>query len=77
MEKVFVVGGTEVYRNAMESERCERIYYTAIKRQFECDTWFPMECLGSYGSVNVEKTSSIKVEDGSEVEIDFIVRERS
>ena len=77
VEKIFVVGGTEVYRTAMNDKRCNRIYYTAIKRQFECDTWYPLDELEQFGAVSIQKSSSVKLDDGSEVEFDFMVMDRS
>lgn len=41
IENVWIVGGTALYKEAMKSDRCHRIYLTEIKAQFECDTFFP------------------------------------
>lgn len=41
VESVWIAGGTAVYKEAMESELCHRIYFTEIRAQFECDTFFP------------------------------------
>lgn len=41
VESVWIAGGTSVYREAMESELCHRIYFTEIRAHFECDTFFP------------------------------------
>lgn len=41
VENVWVIGGHAVYKEAMESELCNRIYLTEIKATFECDTFFP------------------------------------
>ncbi|XP_053694413.1 dihydrofolate reductase [Sabethes cyaneus] len=41
IENIWVVGGSAVYKEAMNSARCHRIYLTEIKKTFECDTFFP------------------------------------
>jgi len=41
VEEIFVLGGTEVYREAIESTYCYRIYLTEIHKEFESDTFFP------------------------------------
>lgn len=41
IENVWIVGGSSVYKEAMESERCHRIYFTDIQSEFDCDTFFP------------------------------------
>lgn len=40
-EKCFVIGGAEVYRQAIEDELCELIYLTEVKGKFDCDVFFP------------------------------------
>ncbi|KAL9130466.1 MAG: hypothetical protein Q9217_001338, partial [Psora testacea] len=39
--RVFVIGGAEVYRHALSMPSCERILWTRVRREFECDTFFP------------------------------------
>ncbi|XP_055919278.1 dihydrofolate reductase [Eupeodes corollae] len=41
IEKVWIVGGSEAYKEAMASPRCDRLYLTEVKAKFECDTFFP------------------------------------
>jgi len=41
IENVWIVGGSGVYKEAMESKRCHRLYLTEVKDTFECDTFFP------------------------------------
>jgi dihydrofolate reductase len=38
-DKVFVIGGAEIFRQTMN--RLDRIYRTVIQHRFEADTWFP------------------------------------
>ena len=39
--KVFVIGGANVYAQAMELETCREIYLTRVSSSFDCDTFFP------------------------------------
>ncbi|XP_053956883.1 dihydrofolate reductase-like [Anastrepha ludens] len=41
IETVWIVGGSGVYREAMFSPRCHRLYITRIKQNFKCDKYFP------------------------------------
>ncbi|XP_053672619.1 dihydrofolate reductase [Anopheles nili] len=41
IENIWVVGGNSVYMEAMDSERCHRVYLTEIKEKFDCDAFFP------------------------------------
>ncbi|XP_067644363.1 dihydrofolate reductase-like [Eurosta solidaginis] len=38
---VWIVGGSGVYKEAMSSPRCHRLYITRIKKEYKCDTFFP------------------------------------
>ncbi|KAL8783928.1 MAG: hypothetical protein Q9213_004258 [Squamulea squamosa] len=39
--RVFVIGGAEIYRQAIGLRECERVLWTRLSREWECDTWFP------------------------------------
>lgn len=41
IERIFVIGGQQVYADAINSPLCQRIYLTRIDADFECDTFFP------------------------------------
>lgn len=41
IEKIWVIGGSYVYKSAMESEYPCRLYLTRILKNFDCDTFFP------------------------------------
>ncbi|XP_044745481.1 dihydrofolate reductase [Coccinella septempunctata] len=61
-EDVWVAGGSKVYEAAMSSEYFYRLYLTRIKKEFECDTFFPN--LVSH----VEKVSDTRVPQGIQEE---------
>ena len=39
--RVFVIGGASIYEQAMGMECCDRILWTRIRKEFECDVHFP------------------------------------
>ncbi|CAF98259.1 unnamed protein product [Tetraodon nigroviridis] len=41
IEIVWIVGGVQVYKEAMEHPWCDLIYLTDIMAEFECDVFFP------------------------------------
>ncbi|WOL06790.1 bifunctional dihydrofolate reductase-thymidylate synthase isoform X3 [Canna indica] len=46
IEKVFVIGGGQVLREALNAPECEAIHFTDIETSFECDTFIPpVDCL--------------------------------
>ncbi|XP_073972550.1 dihydrofolate reductase [Rhodnius prolixus] len=41
IENFWVIGGASVYKEAVLSDMCHRIYLTQINKCFDCDTFFP------------------------------------
>ncbi len=41
VEKIFVIGGAQVYKEAILHSQCQNLYVTKIKGDFNCDTFFP------------------------------------
>lgn len=41
IENVWIVGGHSVYKEAMASPQCHRIYFTKVMASFDCDAFFP------------------------------------
>lgn len=39
VERIFVLGGGEIYRQCFELEGCRRIYLTRVLERFSCDTF--------------------------------------
>jgi dihydrofolate reductase len=48
VHNVFVIGGSEIYKEAIKHKDCENIYVTQIKEDIECDTFFPVDLLQNY-----------------------------
>ncbi|KAF2002396.1 hypothetical protein P154DRAFT_618486 [Amniculicola lignicola CBS 123094] len=43
IEKVFVIGGASIYKAALEGPEARRVLLTKIGKEFECDTFFPVD----------------------------------
>jgi dihydrofolate reductase len=41
IDKVFIIGGASLYREAMSYDRCNVVYYTRVDIDIKCDVWFP------------------------------------
>lgn len=41
IENIWIGGGNSVYREAMASDDCHRVYFTEIKMHCDCDAFFP------------------------------------
>ncbi|XP_014671153.1 PREDICTED: dihydrofolate reductase-like isoform X2 [Priapulus caudatus] len=42
VENIMVIGGSDVYKVAMDSPYCHKVYLTRVLQDFDCDTFFPM-----------------------------------
>ncbi len=41
IQEIFVIGGAQIYSEALTLPECQRIYLTAIDAAYSCDTFFP------------------------------------
>ena len=41
VESVYVIGGAQIYQQAIDRKECRKIYLTQIFHSFDCDTFFP------------------------------------
>ncbi|XP_045457647.1 dihydrofolate reductase [Melitaea cinxia] len=41
IESTWVIGGSYIYKAAIDHPNCDKIYLTEIKKSFNCDTFFP------------------------------------
>jgi dihydrofolate reductase/thymidylate synthase len=46
--KIFVIGGSEIYKEAIKHPLCKTIHLTLIKHDIDCDTYFPIDLLSNY-----------------------------
>jgi dihydrofolate reductase len=43
IERIFVIGGASIYQTALELPQTKRVLLTKIKKELECDTFFPVD----------------------------------
>lgn len=61
-----------LFQEAMASDRCHRIYFTEIRKTFECDTFFPKIDLSRFEKIDLDDEDTPRgpqVENGCEYEI--------
>ncbi|MBO1264587.1 dihydrofolate reductase [Proteiniclasticum sp. SCR006] len=69
-EEVFIIGGGEIFRHFLPL--CERLYITWVKKEFEGDTFFPVEEIRPFTEVKRETVFDV----ASGIEVDFTIYER-
>ena len=70
IESIFVIGGGEIFKDAIKNPLCKRLYITQIFNQFHCDTFFP-EFRKNFKQISASPRS---IENG--LEYQFAVYER-
>jgi len=53
-DNIFIIGGERIYKEAIDSELCEKLYITKIYSKFDCDKFFP-SISDNYKLTNVSK----------------------
>ena len=48
IENIFIIGGSEVYKEAIQDTRCSKIYLTQLSEEINCDTFFPSIPVNKY-----------------------------
>ncbi len=41
IENIFIIGGAQVYQEAINHPMCQKLYLTHVKGDFNCDAFFP------------------------------------
>lgn len=59
ISRIFIIGGASLYRTALELPQTKRILLTQIRKEYECDTFFPL---------NLQETTTWKKVDRRKVE---------
>lgn len=44
-EQIFVIGGGKLYETAISHPECKRVFLTSIEKEYDCDTFFPIDVL--------------------------------
>lgn len=76
VEKILVLGGTDVYKEAIESRFCHRIYLTRINQEFEADAFFPMFDENVYKLISNPSEVPQGVFEENQVQYKFCVYEK-
>ena len=58
--RIFVVGGGEIYLQALEHSACRTLHITRIEDEFDCDTQFP----DPSGAFHISEESEVFEEKG-------------
>jgi dihydrofolate reductase len=67
IESTWIIGGSSVYKDALASPHCFRIYLTKILKTFECDTFLPEIPLDTFKIVRDPNVpEELQEEDGFE-----------
>jgi dihydrofolate reductase len=51
-KEIFIIGGGKLYSNTIK--HCDTVYLTVINRDYECDQFFPGQCLVNYKADHVQ-----------------------
>lgn len=67
--RAFVIGGSSIYKSALELQRTNRILLTRISKDYECDTFFP-EDLGDSSNSSFQRASHSELREfvGEDIE---------
>ncbi|KAF5270223.1 hypothetical protein FQA39_LY08437 [Lamprigera yunnana] len=71
-EKIWIIGGAGIYKDALESKHFYRLYLTEIKEDFDCDIFFPQ-----FTNVKLVRDSlaPIGIQKEGNIEYEFMVYE--
>ncbi|EDW14131.1 dihydrofolate reductase [Drosophila mojavensis] len=75
VENIWIVGGSGVYAEAMESPRCHRLYITKIQERFECDTFFP-HIPASFHEVELTEDTPHGVQEENGIKFEYKILEK-
>lgn len=75
IERLWVIGGSGIYKAAIESLMCHRIYLTRIMAKFDCDTFFPEISTDKFLLVTDPDVSD-EIQEESGIKYKFEVYER-
>lgn len=84
ISRVFIMGGAQIYKAAMELPAAKRVLLTSIDRDYECDVFFPKldgwkqkstEDLKAWTGEDGEKVDGVQEEAGTKYEFQMWERE--
>lgn len=62
-KKAFIIGGAQIYKEALESQEAKRILLTRILTDFKCDTIFPLQLNEDGTAEGWERKSKKELDD--------------
>lgn len=71
IDQIFVIGGGQIYEEAILHIELERIYLTRIEADFDCDVFFPEQIPEDF-----EIVSATELMESDSLEYSFVVLER-
>jgi len=63
IENIFITGGNGLYKEAMQSLQCDKIYLTKVKGDFQCDVFYPEWDETCYKEIFLDKVSQTVQEE--------------
>jgi len=69
VETIWIIGGKGAYEEALNKHLCDKLYITRVRKEFECDTFFPEFDESDYELMNDPQVpSDVQEEDGIQYE---------
>lgn len=69
--EIFIIGGAQIFAEAVKHRACQRIYLTEIHGKFDCDTFFP-----KFDKNIFKKISHSELQEENGVQFEFAVYEK-
>ena len=76
IEEIYITGGSSLYKEAMESDLCGRIYLTKIESDFNCDVFYPDFDMQKFKEITLNDVAQ-DVQEENGVKYKFHVYEKS
>lgn len=63
IESIFIIGGEQIYNYCLASNRLNKVYWTTISGEFNCDRFFrpPLEFFDMFTRTNIELNRTIYI----------------
>lgn len=75
IERIFVIGGEQVYRAALELKLVDRIYLTRILKEFDCDAYYPRLDENEFHLIQTDEIP-IGIQEENELKYEYLIYER-
>lgn len=60
VERIFVIGGAQIYQLAVQHPLCQRIYQTTVYHHYDCDAFFPEHGLEKVNESFVDQENGVR-----------------